>query len=174
MSYPFPRHAPRRYAESRCSPAALNATAQQGSPPPAWAPWSPAWPAPAWPTTAGSLPGGCTATPADAAVTGPESGDSDGSEDIVFNEQFLHSFVAVEGGAARPAPGLATSISTLPQREDEASRAAQLEARQQRQHQELRYGSRASQVRGLEAVLNEGFDRVSRSHAPALWPSVPL
>ena len=112
--------------------------------------------------------------PADAAVTGPESDDSDGSEDIVFNEEFLHSFVAVEGGAARPAPGLATSISTLPQREDEASRAAQLEARQQRQHQELRYGSRASQVRGLEAVLNEGFDRVSRSHAPAMWPSVPL
>ena len=92
----------------------------------------------------------------------------------MFNDALLNGFAGMEarrGGHGRPA---AQSAASLPEREDEASRAAQHEARRQRQRQELRYGSRAAEVRGLEAALNEAFDRVSRVHAPVLWPSVAL
>ena len=116
---------------------------------------------------------------ADGAASNFDDDESEAGEDLVFNEEFLHGFVASEGGdasrasRARPA-GPAASNSALPQREDEASRAAQREARQRRQQQERRYEPRAAEVRALEAALNERFDRVSQAHAPALWPSVPF
>ena len=103
----------------------------------------------------------------------PDDTDDEGDEgyELVFNDALLDGFAGMEArrGGRRPA---AAQPASLPQREDEASRAAQHEARRQRQ--ELRYGSRAAEVRGLEAALNEAFDRVSRVHAPVLWPSVAL
>mmetsp|Transcript_14527 Transcript_14527/g.29407 ORF Transcript_14527/g.29407 Transcript_14527/m.29407 type:complete len:165 (+) Transcript_14527:107-601(+) len=116
----------------------------------------------------------------DGAASCLDDGESEaGEEEIIFNEEFLLGFVASEGGDANRSDrartaGPAASNSVLPQREDEASRAAQQEARQRRQHQELRYGPRAPEVRALEAALNERFDRVSQVHAPVLWPSVPF
>ena len=105
--------------------------------------------------------------------------ESDESGEIVFNEEFLEGFIGMEGGhvkrnARTLAKGPAANVSALPQREDEASRAAQLEARQQRQQQDMRYGARVAEMRALEASLNERFDSISQAHAPVLWPSVPF
>merc|ERR1740139_126463 len=175
MFYPFPRRT-------------------QRSAPPA-APWLPAvvaaqTPAPtAWPQQCANL-SATTAWPQrsnqpsswpeeDGAASSLDDDGSEVGEELVFNDEFLHGFVASEGGDASRASraratGPAASNSALPQREDEASRAAQREVRQRPQQQELRYGPRAPEVRALEAALNERFDRVSQVHAPVLWPSVPF
>ena len=119
--------------------------------------------------------GGLLGDGATAAIVDDDDESDDGEGDfgqLVFNEDFLHSFVAPEPGA--PTGALRAGVATLPEREDRASRAAQLEARRQRERQERLYGPRTFEVRALEAQLNEAFDRVSRLHEPVLWPAVPL
>lgn len=176
MFYPFPRQA------QRCAPPpapCLPAVAAAQPPAPvAWPQQYASRPVPiGWPPQRSDQPSGWPPEE-DGAASSLDDHGSEGGEEIVFNDEFLHGFVASEGSDAsssrRPAAGPAASNSALPQREDEASRAAQREARQRRQQQELRYGPRASEVRALEAALNERFDRVSQAHAPALWPSVPF
>ena len=62
----------------------------------------------------------------------------------------------------------------LPAREEEASRIAQVERRQERELKAVLYGEHAGEVRALEARLNAPFDRAMRTDAPPMWPSVPL
>ena len=179
MFYPFPRQTQRcAPPPAPCLPAVF---AAQPPAPLAWPQQCANPPAPTgWPQQRSDQPSGWPEEDG-AASSLDDDGSEGGEEELVFNDEFLHGFVALEGGDAssraisrRPAAGPAASNSALPQREDEASRAAQREARQRRQQQELRYGPRAPQVRALEAALNERFDRVSQAHAPALWPSVPF
>ena len=177
MFYPFPRQTQRRAPPpAPCLPAVVAAQ------PPAAMAWPQQCanpPAPtAWPQQRSDQPSGWPEEDGAASSLDDDDG-SEGGEELVFNDEFLHGFVALEGSDARrasrrPAAGPPASNSALPQREDEASRAALREARQRRQQQELRYGPRAPEVRALEAALNERFDRVSQAHAPAQWPSVPF
>ena len=178
MFYPFPRQAQRcAPPPAPCVPAVA---AAQPPAPMAWPQQHASPPAPTgWPPQRSDQPSGWPPEEDGAASSLDDHGSDDG-EELVFNDEFLLGFVASEGSdvssraSRRAAAGPAASNSALPQREDEASRAAQREARQRRQQQELRYGPRAPEVRALEAALNERFDRVSQAHAPALWPSVPF
>ena len=163
--YPFPRYHSSSATAVPCSAAAT-------APPPPQ-PAQPAQPPPtAWPPHSARAPPRSASVPAGTREE-PLDNEGDDGYELVFNDALLGGFAGMEarrGGHRQPmAPA-----TSLPQREDEASRAALHEARRQRQEQELRYGSRTANVRGLEAALNEAFDRVSRVHAPVLWPSVAL
>ena len=178
MFYPFPRQAQQcAPPPAPCVPAVA---AAQPPAPMAWPQQHASPPAPTgWPPQGSGQPSGWPPEE-DGAASSLDDHGSESGEELVFNDEFLLGFVASEGSdvssraSRRPAAGPAASNSALPQREDEASRAAQREARQRRQQQELRYGPRAPEGRALEAALNERFDRVSQAHAPALWPSVPF
>ena len=172
MYYPFPRCRP----AAAWPPGYYDTAAALAVPPPSAWPAAPAVPPPSWPAAAVPPVAAPTAAAApDGAGPSQRVTAGDESVEIVFNDALLESFVGMEarrrGGRTA---GPAASIARLPEREDEASRAAQHEVRQQRRQQELRYGPRTAEVRALEAALNEAFDRVSHTSSPAMWPSVSL
>jgi hypothetical protein len=71
------------------------------------------------------------------------------------------------------AAGSSAEVS-IPAQEDMASRAAQRERQATAEHRQRLYGTRASEVRVMEAMLNRTFDRELRENNPPFWPSVPL
>uniref|UniRef100_A0A7S3B2M3 Uncharacterized protein n=1 Tax=Haptolina ericina TaxID=156174 RepID=A0A7S3B2M3_9EUKA len=105
---------------------------------------------------------------------------SAGEFQLVLSDEAIASFAGMElrrkRGTGLPAArrGKPAFAQSLPEQEDEASHAVQQERREEKRKQERRYGSHAAEVRALEAMLNETFDRISHLERPVVWPSVPL
>lgn len=117
----------------------------------------------------------------DLATARPHAWARPIGDDAEVNSELLGWFASLETRSGRRAAstgprcrgGVAGSL-TLPAQEQEASLAAQAERRDAQAQLERRYGPHAADVRALEAVLNEAFDRISQAEQPVLWPSAPL
>ena len=177
MWYPFPRHGNR--GPSGHTPA------QQTFPEAAWshhyghpqppscssaAASSPFAPAPMQPAAA-SDPAAATLDEAEP-THGFELDLSDEALAYFAQMEMRRSKKGARRGKARS--GASSMQFELPQQEDEASRAAMRERMEEGERLRQRYGTHATDVRSLEASLNEAFDHVTTAKGPALWPSVPL
>ena len=121
----------------------------------------------------------------EASIEAKLAADSDNEtagDKLELSEEMVRAFVDMElrrrsrdrnRDARVPGSGTRRAVE-LPQQEDEASREAIEERVRLRKRQEVLYGSKAPEVRALEAALNQVFDRFSDGKPPALWPSVPL
>lgn len=110
-------------------------------------------------------------------------GEEDAVE-IVLNDVFIANFASMEarrkrgssGNTAgrRGADGRSNFAASLPEQEESASRAVQQERRDEKLRKVRWYGAHVTEVRALEAILNESFDRISHLERPVIWPAVPL
>ena len=111
-----------------------------------------------------------------ADTSAPEVGTEDSLE---MSEEWVRSFAQMElrrrerRQRPRERSGVDRRIE-LPEQENEASLSVMAERARERQMQEQRYGAHTSEIRSLEADLNERFDSIAHRELPVLWPSVPL
>ena len=110
--------------------------------------------------------------------------DEEPAASIELNQDIVALFAGMElrraAKAARrrphatPSERKAGNEVTMPEREDAAARKVQKERQRARAQQEHLYGSRAAEVRALEANLNQSYDHAVRNFRPPTWPSVPM
>ena len=198
MFYPFPRaaSAPTGWPPAGRLPSATTLLPRHDHNDPRQAAQGP-WAMPAAPAaTARHWP--CATLPPGAPLAvskDQEENDDEGALEV--NDDLVAYFVAMEARraarastrgrqASKPGQGGGDSSGNvrglvrgsdgfvLPEQEDVASRAAQLERQQVRARQEWLYGAHAADARALEAALNRSFGRAVYSTNPVTWPAAPL
>jgi hypothetical protein len=172
MFYPFPRHAVRLQPVATTAQSAPTAYAQ-GLPPNETLP----------PTTTFTHLGGHTLLPC-AESSSPPPSSSQPQSSVVLDDGLIAALARMthrktragdaERSRRRRQRSSRVTGSIVLAQEHAAAHQAQQARRFEGERKTRLYGSHASDMRALEAKVNQLFDRAMRMHRPPVWPSVHL